>query len=138
MTDFCANKHQSTALPFRVDVIVQGDSQLIVKQLRGEYKCKHPTLKVYYAQVHELVQNLSKLCTLTIEYQHVLRAYNSIADGTLRNSVRGTGFFSPDSALSFCLPILRQVWPIKPWMHKRIGLRLMQTTTTMMNEQKAF
>ena len=81
VTNNCNTNPQSKT--FQVDVIVQGDSQLIIKQLTGEYRCKNESLKVYNAQVQQLVENISKLCALTIEYQHVLRAYNAIADGKL-------------------------------------------------------
>lgn len=67
-----------------VHIIVQGDSQLIIKQLTGDYQCKNASLKVYLAQARKLVGEMSQLCTaLKIEYKHVLRAYNTIADGKL-------------------------------------------------------
>ena len=64
-----------------VHLVVQGDSQLIIKQLTKEYRCKHPGLQVYLAQARRLVDEISKICVLKIDYQHVLRAYNSVADG---------------------------------------------------------
>lgn len=64
-----------------VQLTVQGDSQLVIKQLTREYRCKHPKLQVYLNQARRLVEDLSQLCLLRIEFQHVLREYNSVADG---------------------------------------------------------
>src|SRR3982751_1687450 len=34
-------------------VVVRGDSELIIKQLRGEYRVKHPDMKVLYDQARQ-------------------------------------------------------------------------------------
>src|SRR5436305_15189402 len=36
-------------------VVVRGDSELIVKQMRGEYRVKHPDMKVLYDKAQRLV-----------------------------------------------------------------------------------
>jgi ribonuclease HI len=51
------------------------DSELIVKQIRGEYKVKHPNLKLLY---NETIQKLSEFAFFTIS--HVPRGENSRAD----------------------------------------------------------
>ncbi|MFZ5424438.1 MAG: ribonuclease HI family protein [Patescibacteria group bacterium] len=51
------------------------DSELIVKQLKGEYKVKSPGLKPYYEKVLDLSKKFSK-----ISYTHVPRAKNAEAD----------------------------------------------------------
>jgi ribonuclease HI len=54
---------------------VEGDSQLIVRQLNGEYKCREVTLKTFYDAVVDLVKDLEKF-----EIQHIPRAKNKRAD----------------------------------------------------------
>lgn len=51
------------------------DSELIVKQLKGEYKVKEPVLRV----LRNEVQNLSMKLKL-VTYHHILRHYNDHAD----------------------------------------------------------
>jgi ribonuclease HI len=67
----------------KITLHIIGDSQLIIRQVKGEYKCHKPHLRVYLRKVHDLISNISRHCTtLKVEYQHVLRAQNTIADGT--------------------------------------------------------
>lgn len=51
------------------------DSELVVKQLKGEYKVKNAELAKLYLKIHNLSQNLKK-----IEYKHVYREANQEAD----------------------------------------------------------
>lgn len=55
-----------------VDII--SDSQLLVRQFKGEYKVKHPELK----PLHLLAKNM--LATITYSISHVLREHNLVAD----------------------------------------------------------
>lgn len=57
------------------DLVVKMDSELVVKQMRGEYKVKHPGLKAQYAR---LLDALSGFKTAT--FMHVPRAQNADAD----------------------------------------------------------
>ncbi|PIY68671.1 ribonuclease H [Candidatus Roizmanbacteria bacterium CG_4_10_14_0_8_um_filter_39_9] len=52
------------------------DSLLMVKQLTGEYKIKHPDMKKLAARVHLLEMELGIVPT----YKHVLREKNADAD----------------------------------------------------------
>jgi ribonuclease HI len=54
---------------------IEGDSELIIKQLKGEYKVKDPDLKKIYDNV---IFFIKKLNVLTIK--HIYREYNKIAD----------------------------------------------------------
>jgi ribonuclease HI len=54
---------------------VVSDSELIVKQIRGEYKVKSPELKVLYDAARALIRKLEQF-----EIRHVLRAQNKDAD----------------------------------------------------------
>ncbi len=51
------------------------DSQLVVMQLTGKYRVKHPGLKPVVEQTKALIAQFPK-----ITFQHVLRRYNSLAD----------------------------------------------------------
>ena len=57
------------------EVLVKMDSELVVKQMRGEYKVKHPVLKEQQARLAALV-SLFRLVTFT----HVPREENKDAD----------------------------------------------------------
>lgn len=54
---------------------IEGDSQLIIKQIKGEYKVKDPELKKIYDNVMFFIK---KLNVLTIN--HIYREFNTIAD----------------------------------------------------------
>jgi ribonuclease HI len=56
-------------------LLVKGDSQLIVKQVRGECSCNKPRLAAYLLHVRKLEKDFTVL-----ELQHVPRADNSAAD----------------------------------------------------------
>lgn len=54
---------------------VFADSELMVKQLRGEYKVKNDGIKPLYKKVKEL-----ESCFSSLQYNHVYRASNERAD----------------------------------------------------------
>ena len=54
---------------------VVSDSELLVKQMRGDYKVKSPELKALYDQARPLIRKLD-----SFEIRHVLRAQNKDAD----------------------------------------------------------
>ena len=56
-------------------LLVKGDSQLIIKQVRGECSCNEPRLAAYLLHVRKLEKDFTAL-----ELQHVPRANNSAAD----------------------------------------------------------
>ena len=57
------------------NLLVYGDSQLVINQVTGVYKVKSDTLLNYYRKVLELVKNFDM-----IEFNHVKREYNKRAD----------------------------------------------------------
>jgi ribonuclease HI len=57
------------------EVIVKMDSMLVVKQMKGEYKLKHPNLTPLGARVKELEKNFK-----SVSFAHVYREYNKEAD----------------------------------------------------------
>lgn len=52
------------------------DSELVVKQMRGEYRVRHPRLRVIAQTVRELCARFDH-----VEFVHVRRSRNSVADG---------------------------------------------------------
>ncbi len=55
---------------------VRLDSELVVKQLRGEYRVKHAGLQPYYRRAQQLVRSFAE-----VEVRHVRRNENKLADG---------------------------------------------------------
>lgn len=58
------------------------DSELIVKQLSGEYKVKMPTLRVFFDEIQELSQDFS-----SISFMHIPRADNHKADALVNKAL---------------------------------------------------
>lgn len=56
-------------------VHVNADSELMIKQLKGEYKVKNPEIKVIFNQIQTLKAELE-----TVSFTHVRREYNKRAD----------------------------------------------------------
>jgi probable phosphoglycerate mutase len=68
------------ALTFLVDtgrrqVLVKSDSQLLVRQMRGEYRVRHPGLRRLHQEASALVTQLEQA-----RFEHVPRASNTEAD----------------------------------------------------------
>jgi len=56
-------------------IVVQGDSDLVVKQIRGEYRCKSKLLLPYHHAARQLVSQFQ-----SFEIRHIPRAQNGRAD----------------------------------------------------------
>ena len=59
----------------KTEVAVKMDSELVVKQMKGEYKVKHPVLKGQYARLIHTIGMFG-----SVSFTHVPRAENSDAD----------------------------------------------------------
>ena len=57
------------------DVRIKADSELLVKQMRGEYKVKHPGLQPLYQEARQLALRLDR-----VTFEHVRREFNKEAD----------------------------------------------------------
>ena len=57
------------------DILVQGDSQLVINQMTGKYKCNADKLVGLYKTAKALEKQIK-----TVQYAHVLRRFNSRAD----------------------------------------------------------
>jgi ribonuclease HI/probable phosphoglycerate mutase len=56
-------------------VLIRGDSELIIKQMRGEYRVKNPALKDLFEKAHQLVRTFK-----SVTFEHNLREKNVLAD----------------------------------------------------------
>ena len=56
-------------------IVVRGDSELIVKQMRGEYRVKNPDLRQLYEQAQDLLAGFDKA-----KIEHNYRESNALAD----------------------------------------------------------
>lgn len=57
------------------EIVIKMDSELIVKQMQGLYKVKHPDLQPLYLQANDLVVALPK-----VQFTHIPRSQNAQAD----------------------------------------------------------
>ena len=57
------------------DIHIRADSELLVKQMRGEYKIKNPGLQPLAARARLLMMELGK-----VTFEHVRREFNKEAD----------------------------------------------------------
>ena len=57
------------------DVLIRSDSELLVNQMRGEYRVKNPALQALYVQARLLVMQLG-----AVRFEHVRREANTEAD----------------------------------------------------------
>ena len=62
------------------------DSELVVKQIGGQYRVKEPTLQGLHARVIQGLRSLS----LPYKVQHVRRAQNAAADKLVNQALDGT------------------------------------------------
>jgi ribonuclease HI len=56
-------------------VLIRGDSELIVKQMRGEYRVRHPDLRPLHQRANQLLREFA-----TARIEHNLRCHNALAD----------------------------------------------------------
>jgi len=76
-------------------LLVRGDSELIIKQLRGEYRVKSPGLKDLYEQATALLKEFSE-----VKLEHNLRDQNAMADKLVNLAVdRRAEVFDVDGSL---------------------------------------
>lgn len=67
------------------EVIIRSDSQLLTRQMRGDYRVKHHVLRLLHTRATGLATKLS-----SVKYEHVLREHNQRAD-TLANVAMDEG-----------------------------------------------
>jgi ribonuclease HI len=57
------------------------DSQLVVSQLTGLYKIKHPQIRIYIDQIKAIVAELG----IPVTYTYIPREQNTVADSLVNN-----------------------------------------------------
>lgn len=65
---------------------VRLDSELVVKQISGEYRVKHPDLQPIYQRVRGLLRRFE-----AVDIRHVPRKENAIADALVNKILDATG-----------------------------------------------
>jgi len=68
------------------EVIVVSDSELLVKQMRGEYRVKNEALRALSAEAGRLARRLG-----CVEYTHVRRHHNEVADRLVNDALDALG-----------------------------------------------
>ena len=63
---------------------VRSDSQLLIRQMRGEYKIKHPNIVPLAEEVRRLLGNFER-----VEFIHVPREQNKLADHLAKAAAKG-------------------------------------------------
>jgi ribonuclease HI len=56
--------------------VIRADSELMIRQMKGEYKVKSEGLRPLFVRCRELARSIGK-----IQYEHVRREFNKVADG---------------------------------------------------------
>jgi probable phosphoglycerate mutase len=66
------------------EVEVRSDSELVVKQMRGEYRVKNETLRLLSLEASRLARRLE-----SVAYIHVPREHNELADRLVNEALDG-------------------------------------------------
>jgi ribonuclease HI len=69
-------------------LLIRSDSELLVKQLRGEYRVKNPGLQPLYEEARALIRRIGR-----VTFDHVRREFNKDAD-RLANEAMDAGHTS--------------------------------------------
>jgi ribonuclease HI len=70
-----------------VKLVIQGDSQLVIRQLEGIYRCSNPKLIPFKAKVDAAISMLKGMvASLDVKYEHVYRSDNQVADSKMIRS----------------------------------------------------
>lgn len=62
------------------EAIFYGDSELVIKQMRGAYACKQPHLVPLFNRCRQIHNELTIDRNVKCEYQHIRREFNKEAD----------------------------------------------------------
>jgi ribonuclease HI len=70
------------------DVVIYMDSELLAKQLNGEYKVKDANMKTFFDESLNLLKNFN-----SFEVKHIERAKNKEADKLVNKAINLAGLF---------------------------------------------
>ncbi len=77
------------------EVQVRSDSELLVKQMRGEYRVKNEALRALSLEAAHLARQLK-----SVEYVHVMREQNELADRLVNEALDAASMMSSDQSSS--------------------------------------
>jgi ribonuclease HI len=63
------------------NLIVKGDSDLVIKQILGKYKVQSHTLLPLYHESKSLIKSIQQVMDCHMEFLHIPRGENTVADG---------------------------------------------------------
>ncbi|EKD52119.1 MAG: ribonuclease H [uncultured bacterium] len=63
-------------------IMLRADSELMIKQLKGEYRVKNANMVPLFRKAQVLLKNFS-----SVQFEHVPRAQNKIADGLANQAI---------------------------------------------------
>jgi len=70
-----------------INIEINGDSDLIIKQLNQVYKCKNPGLRPLYEKATEILSIFYNRKNTSVKVSHVYRKENAKADGKFTHTV---------------------------------------------------
>ena len=73
-------------------VEIRSDCEVVVRQMRGEFGVKSPTIKPWHRRACELARNLRE-----VRYVHVRRQFNQLANALAGEALRGQLHEGPGS-----------------------------------------
>lgn len=60
---------------------IEGDSQLVIKQMKNQYRVNNARLQLLNTEANELIEDIKKrIPNITIIFKHIYREHNGIAD----------------------------------------------------------
>lgn len=66
-------------------LIIRGDSEIVIKQLRGIYAVRSPNISNLYEKARNIYQDLERKSV--VEFQHIDRSRNTIADKLANDAI---------------------------------------------------
>ena len=69
------------------ELSVQADSELVVKQMTGVYRIKHPDMRVLADEAKALAAQFAR-----VRYEHIRREFNAKADALVNDALDAAGF----------------------------------------------
>ncbi len=74
------------SVPYRADVVVQGDSELVIRQMNGEYEVRADHLRPYHDRLRQLAGLFRR-----VEFRWVRREENRRADELSKEGIGSVG-----------------------------------------------
>ena len=73
---------QLRAIGYSGEVVVEGDSQLVIRQMNGEYEVRAEHLQAYHDWLRELARSFRK-----VEFRWIPREENTVADALSKRAI---------------------------------------------------